>query len=224
MQKQNDLANNLMNLFKESSYKEFGEGYFVNQPKMAGYFYIFKKITDPKFCVIVNVSGVKYPSNMARIKDYVFIIFNVESFDEYKTNFTEKYFPTLLNLVDQNLQKKNERNLPYGYYIDENGDLKIDIRKANEVRRIYDRYIDTESVRTIADEMKSNFSHIRDVLHANEEYMQMQHKIIPIAKLKRVNELLAKNVKGTFKKTSTRDEIEEIRRRRKEKERMQKLQ
>ena len=222
MQKQNDLANNLLNLFKESSYTEFGKGFFVNQPNFEGYYYIFKNITDPKFCLILNTSDRTYSSTMTRIQDYIFIIFNVTSLEEYLANLADKYFPMLLNIVDQNLQKQNTRNLPYGYYLDENGDLKIDLKKANEVRKIYDMYIETQSIRHIAGELRTDFSHIRDILHDNEEYMQMQNKIVPLSKLKQVNEIMAGNIRGgTIKKKTTEDEIKEIRRMRKNKEKLQ---
>ena len=223
MQKQPDLARNLEKLFKETSYKEFGEGEFVNHPRMTGYFFIFKNITKPRFCVILNTSKEPYPSDTVQIQDYVFIVFNIKSLQEYLENLGSTYFPRLLDIVDQNLQKKNERNLPYGYYLDENGDLKIDAKKANEVRKIYNRYIEIESVRDIVDEMKSNFSHVRNVLHDNEAYMSMQMKILPMTKLKKVNELLAQNVKGVFKKVTTADKIKEIRKRREEKEKYQEM-
>ena len=54
MQAQNDLAINLMNLFEPQHYKEFQEGFFVNKPKMWGYYYIFRKINKPKFCLILS--------------------------------------------------------------------------------------------------------------------------------------------------------------------------
>ena len=224
MQKQPDLAKNLENLFRDTAYVEFGEGDFINQPNMTGYFYIFKNITNPRFCVILNTSpNVKYPAPMTKIQDYVFIVFNIESLEEYLENLGIKYFPQLLQIVDQNLQKKNPRNLPYGYYTDENGDIKIDFKKADEVRRIYNRYIEVESVRQIVDEMRSNFSHVRDILHDNEAYMQMREKILPMTKIKKVNELLAANVKGAFKKMTTADKLKEIRKNRKEKEKAEAL-
>ena len=208
MQKQNDLAVNLMNLFNEGSYKQFQKGFFLNQPKLEGAYYIFKKITDPKFCIIVNTSGNIYPSNMFKTEDYVFIIFNVDSFEDYINNFVNKYFPTLINIVDQNLQKENTRNLPYGYYLDENGDLKIDFRKAEEVRKIYDMYIETRSVRHVAAEMQTNFSDIREILHDNEQYEQMQKKIIPLSKIRKVREILAQNIRGgAQKKITLEDEL-----------------
>ena len=221
MQKQPDLAVNLLNLFDISSYKEFGEGFFVNQPKMHGYYYIFKKLTKPKFCLIVNTSSVEYPSNMSQIKDYIFIVITVPSIEEYMENFANKYFPEILGIIDTKLQKENTRNLPYGYYIDENGDMKIDLKKAAEVRRIYDMYIENPSVRDIAAQLDTNFSFIREILHSNEDYMQMQQKFLPISKLRKVNELLAQNIRGgAQKKMTTQDEIEEVRRKRKQKERM----
>lgn len=225
MQKQNDLAENLLKLFDPASYKEFGKGFFVNQPNMEGYYYIFQRITDPKFCLIVNTSEIKYPSTMANIKDYVFIIFSVPSMEEYFQNFTDKYFIQLMEIIDQKLQKKNTRNLPYGYYMDENGQLQIDIKAAGEVRRIYDMYIETQSIRYIANKMRTNFSDIREILHDNEEYLQMQQKIIPVSKLKQVNEIMAKNVRGgATAKRDLQDEIEEVRRMRKNKERMKNMQ
>ena len=50
MQEQNDLAINLMNLFEPKSYKEFGEGFFVNKPEMSGYYFTFKNMRKPKIC------------------------------------------------------------------------------------------------------------------------------------------------------------------------------
>lgn len=220
MQKQNDLAKNLKNLFDPNSYKEFGEGFFVNQPKMAGYYYIFKNITKPSFCLILNTSKVKYPTDSTKINEYVYIVFNISSIEEYLENLATTYFPVILTKLNENLMKKNPRNLPYGYYTDVDGKVRVDVQKANEVRRIYDMYIDVQSVREIVDELNSNFSHVRDVLADFEEYLQMPMKIVTVGKLKQVGELLAKNVKGRFKQMSTEDEIEELRRQRKQKQKM----
>lgn len=223
---QNELAINLMNLFEPKSYKEFQEGFFVNKPKMTGYYYIFTKLNKPKFCLILNKnSDFVYPSSSVAINDYVYIIFNISSLEDYLQNLAEKYFPTLLDIIDEKMEKKNERNLPYGYYLDENGELRIDLRKASEVRKIYDLYIDLGSVREIASQLKTNFSHIREVLHSNEEYMQMQQKIVPLAKLKEVQELMAGNVKGgAIAKRTTEDEIRELRAKRRQRKRQLELQ
>ena len=109
MQKQNDLALNLKHLFEESFYQEFGQGYFTNQPKMTGYYYIFKNVTKPRFCLILNTSDLVYPSDSVKIGDYVFIVFNVKSLEEFLQNLTEKYFPTILTKIDENILKKNLR-------------------------------------------------------------------------------------------------------------------
>ena len=52
----------------------------------------------------------------------------------------------------------------------------------------------------------------------------MKNKIVPMSKLKKVNELLAQNVKGTFRKRTTEDEIKEIRQRRKQQRKMMNIQ
>ena len=223
MQKQNDLARNLKNLFEPNSYQEFGEGFFVNQPKMTGYYYIFKNITKPNFCIVLNTSEIKYPSDFNKVNDYVFIVFNIKSLEDYLQNFADMYFPIILTRIDENLLKKNPRNLPYGYYTDPEGNIKVDLQKANEVRKIYDMYIDVQSVREIVNTLNSNFSHVRDVLADFEAYLQMQNKIVTVSKLKEVGELLAKNVKGRYKQMSTEDEIRELRKRRKQQQKMQAL-
>ena len=217
MQKQNDLARNLKNLFNETSYSEFNEGFFVNQPMMKGYYYIFKNINRPCFCLVLNTSEkVKYPSDSTKIKDYVYIVFNIKDLKVFIENLAVYYLPVILTKIDENILKKNPRNLPYGYYTDVNGEVKVDLRKANEVRKIYDMYIEVESVREIADELRTNFSHVRDVLADFEIYLQMKNKIVTVSKLKRVGELLAQNVKGRFRQMSTEDEIKELRKRRKQ--------
>lgn len=226
MQQQNELAINLKNLFEPQHYKEFQEGFFINKPKMRGYYFLFNKIDKPKFCLILNENtDFVYPSNSVIAGEYVYIVFNISSMEEYMGNLAEKYFPIILNKIDEKLEKKNERNLPYGYYLDENGELKIDLKKASEVRKIYDLYIDLGSVREIATQMKTNFSHIREVLHSNEEYMQMQQKIVPLAKLKEVQELMAGNVKGgAVAKRTTEDEIREVRAKRRLRNKQLKMQ
>ena len=217
MQKQNDLAINLMNLFESSSYKEFGKGYFTNKPNMEGYYYIFKKITKPKFCLIINTSQEKYPTSMMKVRDYVFIVFNVPSLEEFLQNLTERYFVTLMDVLDNELQKKNTRNLPYGYYTDENGELRVDLKAAAEVRKIYDMYIETQSIRDIAADLRTNFSDIREILHDAEEYMQMRDKIVSLSKLKQVAGLMASNVRGgATAKRGIEDELADARRRRKQ--------
>lgn len=226
MQDKNVLAENLLNLFDPSSYKEFQEGFFVNKPKMHGYYYIFKNINKPKFCLIVNTNAdFVYPSNMSEINDYVFIVFSAKSLEDFVETLPDKNFSILMDVIDNKMKKKNDRNLPYGYYLDENGELKIDLKKANEVKRIYDLYLDSKNVREVASVMRTNFSDIREILHDCEEYMQMRDKIVPISKLKEVAELLAANVRGgAVAKRSTEDEIKEIRARRKQKQKNLQLQ
>lgn len=218
MQTQNDLAVNLLDLFDPSSYKEFSEGFFVNKPKMRGYYYIFKKMNKPKFCLIVNTnSEFVYPSNMSKVNDYVFIVFSANSLEQFLETFTDKNFTTMMEIIDGEMEKKNERNLPYGYYLDENGELKVDLKKASEVRRIYNLYLESKNIREVASVMKTNFSDIRDILHDAPEYMQMKDKIVSLSKLKEVSELMAENVRGgTVAKRSIEDEIKEVRQRRKQ--------
>ena len=98
MQNQNDLALNLLNLFNSSSYKEFSEGFFVNKPKMKGYYYIFKKLNKPKFCLIVNTnSDFVYPSNMSKVNDYIFIVFSANSLEQFFSKSHEIFHAGLIS-------------------------------------------------------------------------------------------------------------------------------
>ena len=55
--------------------------------------------------------------------------------------------------------------------------------------------------------------------------MQMQQKIVPLAKLKEVEEIMAGNVKGgTIAKRTIEDEVKEVRQRRKQKQKQLKAQ
>ena len=224
MQNQNDLAINFMKLFEPDSYKEFGEGFFTNRPEMSGLYYTFKDTRKPKICLIINLSQHKYPSVMSKVSDYVFIVFNVSSPEEYFENVVDKYFPEIVEIVDSVIEKKNTRNLPYGYYMDENGELKVDRRAAQEVRKIYNMYIDTRSIRHIAQQLRTNFSDIREILHDSEEYLRMPDKFMSITKIKEVAGLMAANVRGgTVAKRSTEDEIADVRRRRKERQKAKEM-
>lgn len=224
MQSQSDIAENFLKLFDKDSYKKFEKGFFVNRPAFEGYYYTFKNMQNTKFCIILNTSGEKYPANVIKVDKYVFIVFNVSSLEQYLNEFLDLYFPTIIGAVDKYTKEESTRNLPYGYYRESDGTIKVDLTKANEVRRIYDMYLDTKSIRHIAGEMRTDFSHIRDILHDNMEYMQMTNKIVPTSKLKAVAEIMAQNIRGgAMRKKTTKDEIEEVRRMRKSKEKMQNL-
>ncbi len=213
MNKLNELGVNLINLYNSNSYVKFDKHFFANRPDMTGYFYLFQDMRDPKFCLILNNSGVNYLTRFTKIGDYVYIVFNISSLEEFLENLSDKYLPTILNIISQQMNREDTRNLPYGYYYDENGDLKIDVKKAREVREIYDRYIETQSIRQIADERKTNFSFIRDILHDNELYMQMKQKILSAKIIKDARGILAQNVKGRFRKETFEDKLKAIRQR-----------
>lgn len=221
MQNQNDLAINLMNMLEPNSYKEFGEGFFKNRPEISGLYFSFKDMRKPYTYLIINTSKAKYPSPMVKTKvedrDILYIVFNVPSVEEYFENVIDMYLPQVVEILDNNIEKKNTRNLPYGYYIDENGEIQVDIKAAYEVRRIYDMYIDTRSIRQIASKLRTNFSDIREILHDSEEYLQMHPPIMSPQKLKEVAGLMAANVRGgAVAKRSLEDEIADARRKRKE--------
>lgn len=213
MQKTPIIGENLLKLFNIKSYKYFDKGYFKEQPDMLGYYYMFKNLEEPKFCVIINTSGIPFKSDRLISNNITYIILSAASIEDFVNNLPDIYLDKILNIIDQSIDDKETRNLPYAYYMDETGKIKIDPIKASEVRRIYNRYFDVKSVRQVAAEMHKNFSYIREILHDNEAYMQMREKILPMTKLKEMNILLAQNIRGgAVKKISTREKMKMIQR------------
>ena len=63
-------------------------------------------------------------------------------------------------------------------------------------------YIETRSMKKIAKELKTNFSHVRDVLR-DDRYDEMQPRIISTSTWKRVEEISKQNQKNVVTKADT---------------------
>lgn len=219
MQDQSIIAKNLLKLFDPNAYKEFREGYFVNQPKMFGYYYLFKNMKEPKICVIINTSGIKHERPVTKTDEFVFVVYNVLTLEDFVGNLADQYLSHFLESAYEYMKGRTSRDLPYGYYYDESHNLKVDNRQADTVRKIYDVYINTKSIREVSDFMKTNFSDIREILHDYGRYAQMRPTIVQLSKIREVASILASNVRGgAVAKQSLEGELKEVRRRRKERE------
>ena len=71
----------------------------------------------------------------------------------------------------------------------------VDPKEAIIVRKIYKLYTEYGSIRKIASELKSNFSHVRDVLH-DYRYEKMKLPIIPSSVLKKARQKMDANRKN----------------------------
>ena len=130
-------------------------------------------------------------------------MYNVNDFDTYRKRATivaTKLSNVIEDLVDR--VREEQEDLPYGYVRDDKGQIQVDSIKADEVRQIYKMYIETRSMKKIAKELKTNFSHVRDVLR-DDRYDEMQPRIISTSTWKRVEEISKQNQKNVVTKADT---------------------
>lgn len=194
------LSSDLTRLRKSSSYKEFGKGYFRNVPDLEGYIYKFKCSDEPRILLIVDTSNSSYSKSYYKSKGYHFLVYKSPSLEKFLNNFF-KISSDMIDLVNSILDKAQENadiiagGVPHGYKISDDGELVVDPRESIVVRKIYKLYTQYGSIRKIATELKSNFSHVRDVLH-DYRYEKMKQPIIPSSVLKKVRDMMDKNRKN----------------------------
>lgn len=195
------IAKDILELNKSDSYKEFSEGFFTNVPKIKGYLFKFSHLKTPKIYLILNTNvEYIYEKKYIKINEYHFIVYNSKTLDIFLTNIENNLVDILevLKKITSSTNKNKEEKqggLPHGYYEDKNGDVQVDTTQANEVRQIFKLYSSLKSIKKVAAQLRTNFSHIRDVLH-DERYAKMNRKIVPTMDLKKVSQILFMNRKN----------------------------
>lgn len=203
-----EMATIIATLRDKDNYKEFEEGFFRQAPGLSGYIYELKKmeILDRyRIVIVVNTStNTKYPKEETTIDNYTFLVYNVDDFETYSKRVVivaTKLANTIEKLYEQ-VKEEQDKDLPYGYVRDESGKIQIDSIKANEVKNIYKMYIETQSMKKIAKELKTNFSHVRDILR-DERYNEMQPRIVSTTLWKQVEQISKENQKNVVTKADT---------------------
>ena len=201
------MATIIATLRNKDNYREVSKGFFRRVPSLSGYVYELKKmnlLADYRVVIIVNTNpDYTYPKEKTEIDNYIFLVYNVDDFDTYRKRATivaTKLSNVIEDLVDR--VREEQEDLPYGYVRDDKGQIQVDSIKADEVRQIYKMYIETRSMKKIAKELKTNFSHVRDVLR-DGRYDEMQPRIISTSTWKRVEEISKQNQKNVVTKADT---------------------
>ena len=201
------MATIIATLRNKDNYREVSKGFFRRVPSLSGYVYELKKmnlLADYRVVIIVNTNpDYTYPKEKTEIDNYTFLVYNVNDFDTYRKRATivaTKLSNVIEDLVDR--VREEQEDLPYGYVRDDKGQIQVDSIKADEVRQIYKMYIETRSMKKIAKELKTNFSHVRDVLR-DDRYDEMQPRIISTSTWKRVEEISKQNQKNVVTKADT---------------------
>ena len=202
-----EMATIIATLRNKDNYREVSKGFFRRVPSLSGYVYELKKmnlLADYRVVIIVNTNpDYTYPKEKTEIDNYTFLVYNVSDFDTYRKRATivaTKLSNVIEDLVDR--VREEQEDLPYGYVRDDKGQIQVDSLKADEVRQIYKMYIETRSMKKIAKELKTNFSHVRDVLR-DDRYDEMQPRIISTSTWKRVEEISKQNQKNVVTKADT---------------------
>lgn len=202
-----EMATIIATLRNKDNYREVSKGFFRRVPSLSGYVYELKKmnlLADYRVVIIVNTNpDYTYPKEKTEIDNYTFLVYNVSDFDTYRKRATivaTKLSNVIEDLVDR--VREEQEDLPYGYVRDDKGQIQVDSIKADEVRQIYKMYIETRSMKKIAKELKTNFSHVRDVLR-DDRYDEMQPRIISTSTWKRVEEISKQNQKNVVTKADT---------------------
>ncbi len=202
-----EMATIIATLRNKDNYREVSKGFFRRVPSLSGYVYELKKmnlLADYRVVIIVNTNpDYTYPKEKTEIDNYTFLVYNVNDFDTYRKRATivaTKLSNVIEDLVDR--VREEQEDLPYGYVRDDKGQIQVDSIKADEVRQIYKMYIETRSMKKIAKELKTNFSHVRDVLR-DDRYDEMQPRIISTSTWKRVEEISKQNQKNMVTKADT---------------------
>ena len=202
-----EMATIIATLRNKDNYREVSKGFFRRVPSLSGYVYELKKmnlLADYRVVIIVNTNpDYTYPKEKTEIDNYTFLVYNVNDFDTYRKRATivaTKLSNVIEDLVDR--VREEQEDLPYGYIRDDKGQIQVDSIKADEVRQIYKMYIETRSMKKIAKELKTNFSHVRDVLR-DDRYDEMQPRIISTSTWKRVEEISKQNQKNMVTKADT---------------------
>lgn len=194
------LANDITKLRKESSYKEFSKGYFRNVPDMSGYIYKFRCSDYSKIYLVLDTSNCDYSKDYYKKDNYYFLVYKASNLKQFLTKFFEissEILDRVNSILDKDQENSNERagGIPHGYKLNKAGEIVVDPIESIQVKKIYKLYTQYGSIRKIASELKTNFSHVRDVLH-DYRYERMSPCIIPNSILKKARQLMDKNRKN----------------------------
>lgn len=197
------LAESILKLTDPKNYHKFSEGYFKKAPKLSGYIFNFNT-QEIKVYLILNTSNSKYNKEFVNINNFYFIVYDVDSLNTFINNVENNLLNILKNIkiiLDEGnkYSEQLDGGLPYGYFLDNNGNIRIDVQKANEVKKIFKIYPKYLSIRDVAKELKTNFSHIHDVLY-DDRYGKMKQKIVSEKDLKKVKDIIYRNRKNKVDK------------------------
>lgn len=199
------LATNIALISKPDAYEEFGTGTFDNSPDMEGYCLRFKDFKQYEVYLVLNTSqSFQYDNPLVEQDRFVIMVINVASLDYFIEN-VQQYIQPIIDVLEEVVNKDgvSDRELPYGYMRDENGQIKVHPAEATIVKKIFKEYPLYRSIRKVAQLIRSDYSFVHDILH-DARYTRMPIQIVPEVDVRRAFQVIQANRKNQHTKKRIR--------------------
>lgn len=191
------VATNIALLQKPESYEEFQKGAFPNVPNMSGYTLRFKGYKKYEVYLVLNTTeGFEYQTPLVEEQKFVIMIINVSSLDYFLQNINQ-YIQPIIDVLQEiaNKDEVSDRELPYGYIRDEDGNIKVHPAEAVIVKKIFKEYPAYKSIRKVAQLVRADYSFVHDILH-DSRYTRMPIQIVPEVDVRRAFQVIQSNRKN----------------------------
>ena len=199
------IAVNIAYMQKPESYEEFQAGAFPAVPKMSGYTLRFKEFKKYEVYLVLNTTeGFEYNNPLVEEDKFVIMVINIASLEYFLQNI-EQYMQPIMDVLKDIADKDNvsDRELPYGYTRDEDGNIKVNPAEAVVVKKIFKDYPSYKSIRKVAQELRTDYSFVHDVLH-DARYTRMPIQIVPEVDIRRAYQVMQSNKKNPHTKKRIR--------------------
>ena len=199
------IAVNIAYMQKPESYEEFQAGAFPAVPKMSGYTLRFKEFKKYEVYLVLNTTeGFEYNNPLVEEDKFVIMVINIASLEYFLQNI-EQYMQPIMDVLKDIANKDNvsDRELPYGYTRDEDGNIKVNPAEAVVVKKIFKDYPSYKSIRKVAQELRTDYSFVHDVLH-DARYTRMPIQIVPEVDIRRAYQVMQSNKKNPHTKKRIR--------------------
>lgn len=197
MSENNIIATNISLLQNPEYYEEFQAGSFKYLPNMVGYTLKFKKFKKYEVYLVLNTAeGFKYDDPLVEKDNFVIMVINISSLDYFLNNLNN-YINPIIDVLKEVADKDDvsDRELPYGYERNEDGEIKVNPSEAIIVKKIFKEYPAYKSIRKIAYMINADYSFVHDILH-DSRYARMPIRIVPEVDIKRAFQVIQSNRKN----------------------------
>lgn len=199
------IAVNIAYMQKPESYEEFQAGAFPAVPKMSGCTLRFKEFKQYEVYLVLNTTeGFEYDNPLVEEDKFVIMVINIASLEYFLQNI-EQYMQPIMDVLKDIADKDNvsDRELPYGYVRDEDGNIKVNPAEAVTVKKIFKDYPSYKSIRKVAQELRTDYSFVHDILH-DARYTRMPIQIVPEVDIRRAYQVMQSNKKNPHTKKKIR--------------------